>query len=129
MVPIIVRCRLIRYRLAAFGTLVKDGVAIAFHIDANRLHQTTAGGLTVAGVDVDVFAPETVWAVIGIPIADNCRATVLARKVLFVSYERFHNAYFPSIQFSRAYDAAMILQDIDYYVNFHFESNHQYRCI
>lgn len=66
----------------------KHRLAVIHH-RADRLHHPTARLLTVAGLDVYVFAPQTVRAVVGIPVARNARATIPAGKVFNIPLEVF----------------------------------------
>jgi len=48
----------------------------AFDVIAARLHGSAAQGSAIAGVNVDVFAPQTLRAVIRITVADDGRTAV-----------------------------------------------------
>lgn len=55
-----------------------------------RLHETAAGGSPIAWINVYVFAPQTVRAMIRVPIAPDFSSAVLAGKILNCSLELPH---------------------------------------
>ena len=53
------------------------------------MHHAEAGSSPIAGIDIDVLAPETFWTVIGVPITMHRRITVVARKIFYAALESF----------------------------------------
>lgn len=62
---------------------------VAFYLDPHRLHGSTAVCSPVAWVYVDMFAPQTLRAVVGVPVTHHLGTTVLAGKVFFISCKHF----------------------------------------
>ena len=60
---------------------MRESPATVIGIDGDGAHQTTAGGPTVAGMDIDVLAGEADGAVVRVAIADVERAASFAVEV------------------------------------------------
>ncbi len=66
----------------------KDIIAV-FYGKTYRFHQTVTGCGTVAGVDINVLAPETFWTVIGVAVSFNSSTTLYAGEIFNVALEFF----------------------------------------
>ena len=62
-----------------------------FYRKVYRFHQTATGRGSVAGVHVNVSAPETFWTVIGVAVPLDGSTTLRAGKVFNVALEFFDN--------------------------------------
>ena len=60
-----------------------------FHSEPDRFHQTSTGGGSVAGVYIDVSAPEAFWTVVGVAVSFDGNTTMGAGKVFNVALEFF----------------------------------------
>lgn len=67
---------------SAIHTPVDDHVFPAPHLKSHRLHHPPAGLGPIAGVYVNVAAPQADRAVVGISIAAYVRSTVVADEIL-----------------------------------------------
>ena len=54
-----------------------------------RFHQPPTGRGSVAGIHVNVLAPETFWTVIGVAVSFDRRPTMLAGEIFNVALEFF----------------------------------------
>ena len=66
----------------------KDIIAV-FYREPNWFHHAATGGSAVAGMDIDVSAPETFWTVVGITISCDGSATVCTGEIFNVALESF----------------------------------------
>lgn len=71
---------------------MKNDVLSAFQLHTHWLHQSLTGRLTIARVDVDVLAPQTLRAMIGVAAAAHGKTTLLAGKVFSGSFKFFCDA-------------------------------------
>ncbi len=60
-----------------------------FYSKVYRFHQAVTGRRTVAGIHVNVLAPETFWTVIGIAVPLDGGATLCAGEIFNVALEFF----------------------------------------
>lgn len=60
-----------------------------FYREPNRFHHTATGGSAVAGIDIDMSAPETFWAMIGITVSCDGGTTISADEIFDVALESF----------------------------------------
>ena len=79
----------IPFENAAFDTAVDEDVIAAFDGKPHRLHQTATALGAIAWIYIDVLAPETFGAVIGIAIALHGDATIPASKIFNVPLKFF----------------------------------------
>lgn len=68
----------------------KDIIAV-FYRKAYRLHQAVTGRRSVAGIHVNVLAPEAFWTVIGVAVSLDGGTTLRAGKIFNVALEFFDN--------------------------------------
>lgn len=66
-----------------------ENIITVFYRKAYWLHQAETGRGSVAGVHVNVSAPETLWAVIGITVPLDRGTTLHADKIFNVALEFF----------------------------------------
>src|SRR3989344_6023836 len=78
---VVVRRQLVGLLPAALLTGVDNGEAAAASDITDRRHQAAAGGRSIAGVLIHMFAPKTARAVIGITVANHALAAMLATKI------------------------------------------------
>ena len=69
---------------------MSEDILAVFEFNSNRLHQATAIGSSVAGVDIHVLAPKAIRAVVGITVAMDMRATVFASEIFNLAIKSFH---------------------------------------
>jgi hypothetical protein len=74
----------------AFQTALGQNIFSFFQLDVNRFHQSATGGGAVAGIDINVLAPKTIRAMVGVPIAFNFRPAILTGEVFNFPLEFFH---------------------------------------
>ena len=79
--------RFILFRLPAPFASVEDEISAVFYLHANRLHHAAARVLPVAGMNVDMLAPEALRAVVGVTVAKNNLAAMVAGKIFNLSLE------------------------------------------
>lgn len=82
---IIICCPTISLFMAAGGTPMGDYILSMFLNHGHRFHPSAAGGRTVPRGYVDMFAPETPRAVVGIPVAINGGPTVVTHKRFYAA--------------------------------------------
>ena len=61
----------------------------AAHLYPYRLHEATTDGGAVSRVHIHMFAPQTFWTMVGIPVAIHGKATLFAREILDRSLKPF----------------------------------------
>ena len=66
---------------AAALAAMEDAVIRARALEKDRLHHAAAALSAIPWILIDVLAPETVRAMIGIPVADDERPAILTRKI------------------------------------------------
>src|ERR1700723_3894876 len=73
---------LVRLDVAATLASMDDRVLVALLVEPDRRHQALAGGGAVAGIDVDVLAPQARGAVVGVARTAHLGAAALADEIL-----------------------------------------------
>ena len=76
-----------------------------FYSKAYRFHQAVTGRGSVAGVHINVSAPEALWTVIGIAATLDGGTTLRANEVFNVTLEFFVQVRFSKICFLVRYHA------------------------
>lgn len=66
---------------------MNNGILTVTQFHADRLHEPLTGLSAVAGVDIHVFAVETLRTVVGVAIARDWGPAVAADKIFFFSLE------------------------------------------
>ena len=79
--------RILRSDETALRAFMLDAILSGINDDTLWLHSATAKGSAVAGIQVNMFAPQAHRAVIGVSIAGYTFATLLTDEVLFLSSE------------------------------------------
>lgn len=74
-------------QLAALAAAVGDIVAVAGHFRVDRFHQPAAFVGAIAGVDVDMFAPKAIRAMVGVAVAFDFLPAFFAGEILDYSLE------------------------------------------
>jgi hypothetical protein len=99
LIPLLFRCNLQQnLKIVFFGGFVpallaaaraaeEDAVLAAYYLYVDGFHHTAAGFFPVAGVDVDVPAPQAGRAVVGVPTALHLMAAVVAGEVFYPALE------------------------------------------
>ena len=64
-------------------------ITAAFYSEAYRLHQAATGCGSVAGVHVNMSAPEAFWTVIGVTVTFDGGTTMCTGEILNVALEFF----------------------------------------
>ena len=77
--------------MTTFLAAVQDGVFIAFGMDSDWFHKPSTFRCSVTGLDVDVFAIQTLRTMVSVTIAFNVCTTIFACKVFDRSSEFFHS--------------------------------------
>ena len=67
-----------------------------FYSKVYRFHQTVTGRRAVAGVHVNVSAPEAFWTVIGVAIPLDSGTTMRANEIFNVALESFIHWFAPT---------------------------------
>ena len=75
--------------MPAGDTAMRKDKTAATHFRTNRLHKSAARRSPVAGIDINVLAPQARRAVVGIPATLHIFSAVLAGKVFLHSFECF----------------------------------------
>jgi len=75
--------------VATLDTAMHEYIAWRGTFKAHRLHKCLAERCAVAGIDVDMLAPQTLRAVIGIAITFDEHSAMLAEKILYSTLEFF----------------------------------------
>lgn len=66
-----------------------------FYRESNRLHHTETGCSAVAGMNIDVSAPEAFWAVVGIAVSCDGGTTMSADEIFNVASKSFAHWFAP----------------------------------
>ena len=73
-----------------------------FYSKVYRFHQTVTGRRAVAGVHVNVSAPEAFWTVIGVAVPLDSGTTMRANEIFNVALEFFVHRLIPVFSASRS---------------------------
>ena len=60
-----------------------------FYRESDRFHHAETGCSAVAGIDIDVSAPEAFWTVVGIAVSFYGGTTVRADEIFIIALESF----------------------------------------
>lgn len=69
------------FEATPFAPMVNPGI-LAFYLNPDRAHRTFTLAGAVAGLDIHMFAPQAMGAMVGIAISLNGSTAVLANKIL-----------------------------------------------
>jgi hypothetical protein len=87
------RCRIIMVRsvvaldISALDAAVDDPIRRRGTLEGQGLHHSLACGCAIARIDIDVLAPEAVRAMVGITVAFDEGAAMLADEILYGAAE------------------------------------------
>lgn len=109
-VKIIVRTQMVASFLAANLATLNHQPILALKINIHRFHQAAAKLGPVARINIHVFGPETLGAVIGVAIAFDRLAAMFANKILHF-FDKFGHKFGVAMSVS-----------ISYYIKQKFES-------
>ena len=76
--------------VAAFLTFVSQDVLPFLNLRVHGLHHSTTPSSPIPGIDVNVLAPETVRAVIGVAVTLNAATALLTHKIFDSFLKLFH---------------------------------------
>ena len=66
-----------------------ENIIAVFQGESDWLHQAATGCRSVAGIHIDVSAPEALWTVIGVAVSLDGNTTVHAGEIFNVALEFF----------------------------------------
>ncbi len=72
---------------------MKNGVVFAAHLNTDGLHESAAGVCAVTGPHVNVLAPETLRAVVGVSVSVYKKPTLLAGEVFLCTLKFFSGGH------------------------------------
>lgn len=75
--------------MPAFDALMDDNMVSLFDNHFNRFHHAAARCRAVTWVDINMPAPETFWAMIGVAVACGWVFTMFAGEIFFGFFEFF----------------------------------------
>ena len=67
-----------------------------FYGEPDRFHHAVTGCRTVAGVDIDVSAPEAFWTVVGVAVSCDRDATISAGEIFNVASKSLAHRLVPA---------------------------------
>jgi hypothetical protein len=88
LLEIVFRGRNIPLLISALHAAMGDDVTVFLHSDVDGFHHSAALGRPVAGIDIDVLAPEAAGTVIGVATAFHLCFAVATCEILFRADER-----------------------------------------
>ena len=85
-------CDVIWPLVATLHTSVQDTFLTRLILIPHRLHESTAGRQPIARVDINMFAPEALGTMVGIPVSAHLCPTVFADKIFLLTNEHILRA-------------------------------------
>ena len=75
---------------------MRQDIIAVFYSKSDRFHHALTKCSSIAGVDIDVSAPEAFWTMIGITVSYDLSATMCAGKIFNVALEFFLHSLAPA---------------------------------
>jgi len=88
---------------------MENSIFPTLELHTHRLHELVTGGLTITRVHINVFAPQTLWAVVSITTSGYKETTLFAGEI-----------FFGALKFLRSYHKFLSIRSV---INVSFNTN------